>query len=313
MDDRRGFALAAALMVLALLSVLGAAAIQSMSIETRISAHDRDARVALYVAETALSEARYYASRGWGKIRPAGTATVEVETPLPPGLAWNTDRYRGFTLVDRGGAPFAILSHTDAATPPVLTLSVPGAPPQPGRFTLVRRIPASAVWSDPDLIVDDDPTNPWSASSPVNGWAGWTLWNADGDAFRVRASSTGPASAGPGLSVRLTVTLPAGVPTSGAGPYELSLNPWLRDAAAGATLPGDDQPTEPGWGRTIYLDAGHHDVLGSAAIETVEEDPGVYRLTATGRSGPSLRQVTLRVLLAGRADQRSRDWAVVAP
>ena len=75
MDSRRGFALAIALMILALLSVLGAAAVESLSIETRISAHDRDARAALYLAEAALGEAEH-AKLVW---RPQTTAELDLE------------------------------------------------------------------------------------------------------------------------------------------------------------------------------------------------------------------------------------------
>jgi type II secretory pathway pseudopilin PulG len=304
-DDHRGFALAATLMVLALLSVLGAAAIQSLSIETRISAHDRDARVALYVAETALGEARYYASRAWGKIRLVSPTEVVVDTPLAAGLSWEADRYRGFTLYDRLGASFDVTSHTDDVTPPILTLAVPGQPPADGRFSLVRLIPAAAQWSASELIADDDA---WAAASPLNCWAGWTLWNADGEAFRVDASSTGPATVGPGLSVRLRLAQ-----DPSPGPYQLTLNPWLRNLAAGVTLPGDGDAAQPGWDRSVHLDAAHRRELGSASVAAVEEAPGRYRLTATGSAGPSLRQVSLRVARSGCPDQRSRDWAVVAP
>lgn len=302
MDARRGFALAATLMILALLSVLGAAAVQSLTVETRISAHDRDARVALYLAGTALGEARYYASRGWGKIRGLGGGQAVVETPLPPGLRWEADSYAGFTLYDRRGRAFPVLAHTGGA-PPVLTLAAGADAPADGRFTLVRHVPDTAVWAAPHLTVDDDA---WAARSPLDAWAGWTLWNAEGQAVRVTASSTAPAALGAGLAVRLTLT---GDP--GAGPFRLAHHPWLRDLAAGAALPGDEDPAADGWSRAFDLPPRHE--VGSATVAAVVEGPGRYALTAVGVWGASLRAVRLRVTGAGLPEQHAADWAVVTP
>ncbi len=132
-----GFALAAAMMVLALLSILAMAAVQSTSLEVQISARDRDARAALYAAEAGLEEARYYAARGWGKLVPAtppalpNQASVTVDTALPPALSWGTDLYAGFTLVDARGQGFAVVANSDAPSPRITVAAPGGSPPHP--------------------------------------------------------------------------------------------------------------------------------------------------------------------------------------
>ena len=305
MGNRKGFALAAALMILALLSVLGAAAIQSTTVEVQLSAHDRDSRAALYAAQGALAEARYYAARGWGKVSRQGVNDALLETPLPPGLAWEADLYRDFTLVDRLGESFPVLSHTDDLAPPVLTLAVGAAPLTEGRFVLTRTVPeASTEWraADLDLAIND---NAWALQSPANCWQGWTLWNAAGTAFAVASSASGPATVGGGQALLLRL---ASDPRP--GPYTLSLNPWLRALAAGLALPGDaDAGTAP-WDREFSFDPARPGELGTAAVTAAAEGAGTYRVTAAGTLGASSAVASLRVRRAGLPDQTTRDWTV---
>ncbi|MHB8766738.1 MAG: PilX N-terminal domain-containing pilus assembly protein, partial [Deferrisomatales bacterium] len=132
----RGFALAAALMVLALLSVLGAAAIQSTTLEVKISAHDRDARAALYLAEAALEEARYQIARSWGGTERHAPNQVRVTAPAPaPAGFWDDQRYVGFTFVGDDGASFSITDHTPGPNPVV---TVDAGDPAVGLFTVSK-------------------------------------------------------------------------------------------------------------------------------------------------------------------------------
>ncbi len=303
MGSRSGFALAASLMVLALLSVLGAAAIQSTTVEVKISAHDRDARTALVLAEAALEEARYYAARAWGKIAsptpvPPSSVRVTVSTPLPPGTPWSTDLYRGFTLHDRAGRAFVVEENTGLPTP-AITLSAPGGVvPTEGRFFLVREIPSAAV-SGARLSVEDDT---WAVSSPPGTWAGWTLWDADGRAYRVVGSDRDLLSS----PARVLLDLSA---EPGPAPYRLGRNPWVAALASGAAPQGDAVSGTPdAWDRTFDLSSGAE--IGRAEVKAERVAPGEYRLVSVGRVGTSRGRAEARVHRAGLPTQRIADWKV---
>ncbi len=301
---RNGFALAAAMMVLALLSVLGAAAIQSTTLEVKISAHDRDARTALYVAQAALEEARYYAARSWGKVSAPtlvtpGTATVSVTTPLAPGLAWGSGLYAGFTLVDRLGTRYPVLDNGGTASPSLL-LDTAGRPdPAAGPFVLVREIPpANTTWDGARLVVAD---TPWATVSSVDTWAGWTLWNGDGDAFPVSASAVDLVA----TPAEVELSVPA---DPSPGPYTLTINPWVAALAGGLALPGDADADPAAWDRT-FSDAGGAP-LGTASVTAVSTAPGAYRITATGTTGTDWGRVEMQVKRAGWRSQTVGDWKV---
>lgn len=300
MAHQHGFALVAALMLLALLSVLSATALQSASVETQLSAGDRDSRLALYLAQASLREARYYAARGWGKMAAWGVNQVVVNTPPAPGLAWDTDLYRDFTLIDGTGAAFRLLSHSGTPLSPTLTVDTAAGSPVSGRFLLQRDIPA-ATWSAPYLVVEDDG---WAGRSPADAWKNWTLWSGSGEGLQVAGSSVCPAASGVGLALRLKLSRePA------TGPWVLSLNPWLRALAAGTPgLPGDADAGAPGWDRAFAGSGGA--ALGTGSVTASQETAGSYLLTATGRAGRRQRQMVARIVRAGRADQRFGDWAV---
>jgi type II secretory pathway pseudopilin PulG len=302
---QRGFALVAAMMVLALLSILGAAAIQSTTLEVKISARDQDARVALYLAESALEEARYYAARRWGKVSPHAAGQVQVATPSPPGLSWAGDRYTGFFLVDERGDRYRITSHTDMANP-IITVS--GGTPTPGPFTISRDGLAGA-WDGTRLVFGDDE---WALHSGPDTWRGWIVWNGSGQPFVVESSDTDLTTSP--MQVRLTI------PNPGAGPYSLSFHPWLAALAAGATsLPGDfDDPASPDrWDRVFYWAPNQELGRGRVTAEWIPPDPanpgpyqGTFKVAAGGEAGPSRREASFRVYGAGLPEQRIRDWHV---
>ncbi len=303
MGSRSGFALAASLMVLALLSVLGAAAIQSTTVEVKISAHDRDARTALVLAEAALEEARYYTARAWGKIAgptslPPSSVRVTVTTPLPPGTPWAADLYRGFTLHDRAGRAFTVEENTDLPAPRITVSAPGGVAPAEGRFFLVREIPSAAV-SGTRLSVGDDA---WAGNSPPGTWAGWTLWDADGVAYRVVGSDRDLLAS----PARVLLDLSA---EPGPAPYRLGRNPWVSALASGSAPLGDAVSGTPdAWDRAFALPSGAE--LGRAEVRAEGIGPGEYRLVSVGRVGTSRGRAEAQVHRAGLPTQRVADWKV---
>lgn len=301
MRTKGGFALAAAMMVLALLSVLGIAAVQSTTLEVQISAHDRDARAALYVAEAALEEARYYAARGWGKIEPGLPSQVRVATPTAgPADLWDGNRYAGFSLVDAAGATYLVQSHTDG---PNAVVTVAAGDPASGRFVVYRGIPNAA-----DLAVTWDGGSSelriqnatWAVGTSAGRWDGWVLWNANGQGFPVLNSGW----SGPPETVWLELS---GDPAP--GPFRLALNPWVAALAAGQRPPGDGNGATPAWDRT-FLDAGGNPA-GSASVAGTNLGPGRYQLFSTGVAAlQGRRAVSLMVTRAGLPEQRLGDWKV---
>lgn len=301
MRTKGGFALAAAMMVLALLSVLGIAAVQSTTLEVQISAHDRDARAALYVAEAALEEARYYAARGWGKIEPGLTGQVRVATPTAgPADLWDGNRYAGFTLVDAAGAAFSVQAHTDG---PNAVVTVTAGDPAPGRFVVYRGIPNAAdvavTWhaAPPSTLQVQNAT--WAAGTAAGRWNGWVLWNANGQAFAVGNSGwSGPPD---------TVWLELSVDPA-PGPFRLALNPWVAALTTGQRPPGDADGATPAWDRT-FIDAGGN-LAGNASVQGTYLGPGRYQLFSTGSAHQGRRAVSLVVSRAGLPEQRLGDWKV---
>jgi len=301
MKPNAGFALAAAMMVLALLSVLAIASTQSTTLETQISAHDRDARAALYVAEGALEEARYYAARGWGKMTGWLPNQVQVATPTAgPADFWDGNRYAGFTLVDATGASFGISSHSDG---PNAVVTLVAGDPAPGRFVVLRDIPdttdPTVTWDAgaQQLLVEDAT---WAAGTAAGRWDRWVLWNAANQGFTVRDS--GSTVAPDTVWLQLSAA-------PGAGPYRLALNPWVDALATGQHPPGDGDTTTAGWDRT-FLDAGGSPA-GQATVEAAAlVAAGRYELFSKGQLHNGHRAVSLAVTWVGLPEQRLGDWKV---
>ncbi|GAB4254869.1 MULTISPECIES: PilX N-terminal domain-containing pilus assembly protein [Deferrisoma] len=299
-SSRAGFALAATLMLLAILSLLGAAAIQSTTLEVQISARDRDAAAAAYVAEAGLEEARYYAARGWGKLgtaTPLGPGSVEVPvvTPIGPPAPWDalSCPYVGFTLYDAAGGAYLV---ADCGGPRDAARFVLGSatPPTGGRFVLARELPAPAVAGN--RVEVSDPA--WALVSPPGTWTGWTLWDASGASYRV-ADSENSLLAG-------TVTLVLDR-APGGGPYRMSLLPWAAALAAGTAPAGDADATTPAaWDRDFPVSGG----TGRASVTAEETAPGRYRLTSTGAVGPSRGLAQVEIRRAGLPDQTLGGWKV---
>jgi hypothetical protein len=303
--SERGFALAAAMMVLALLCVLGTSAVQSTTLEVQISSRDRDARAALYLAEAALDEARYYVARGWGKIEPAGPGRVRVTTPTPgPSDFWEGGRYAGFTLMDCSGASFLIQAHTGGF---LLEINVGGGDPAPGRFLVFREIPPVGAgetqvvgWDSfsSELRVEDAL---WATGSAPSAWNGWVLWNASRQGFPVLESGTYPAPA------TVWLTLPE---DPAPGPFRLARNPWAAALAAAQGVPGDQDPATPAWDRSFEDGEGNPAGTARVTAQSVPGEPGRFTLSSIGSGERSRRRVSLTLSRAGLPEQRLGDWKV---
>ena len=315
MQANRGFALVATMMVLALISVLSAMAIQSATLEVQISAHDRDARAALYVAEAALDEARYYASRGWGKVSPAAFSPPQAEldlaivTAFPPGFSLTDDRYIGFTLVDTAGRAFTI-NDNDATTPSVTVdtsgVTAAASGPSPGRFLLVRE-GISGTWDDgvKELTVADPV---WASATGLTPdvWRDWVLWDAASppNAYPVTASNVTVAN-------EVVLTVPSLPSAAALGTFRLAYHPWLAALATGTVPEGDTDGTNgPVWDR-VFVDGGGAE-LGRAGVEAqpVAGEPGSYTLTSQGGVGTRRHTVRLTVFRAGTPTQGTGDWVI---
>ena len=311
MQANRGFALAATMMVLALISVLGAMAIQSATLEVQISAHDRDARAALYVAEAALDEARYYVSRGWGKVTPGSFSPPQaqldltIDTAFPPGFALVDSRYVGFTLVDTAGRSFPVLDNSaTAVTVDTSAVASPDAAPAAGRFLLVRE-GISGLWDGTDTLTVADA--PWASASSSDTWAGWVLWDdaSPPNAYPVTASGVTLSD-----EVELTAATLSGSSGATLGPFRLAYHPWLAALEDGSTALGgdDDTASTDVWDR-VFLDSGGNE-LGRAGVRAVGTDPGSYTLISRGGVGNRHQTVRLTVLRAGSPTQGTGDWVI---
>lgn len=310
MGSTRGFALAATMMVLALLCVLGAMAMQSATLEVQISAHDRDARAALYVAEAALDEARYYVARGWGKVSPGlfsppqSLLDLTVTTAFPPGFSLATSRYTDFTLVDAAGRGFTVLDNSTGS----FTVDTTGvtAPPAAGRFRLLRE-GISGVWDDsPKQLTVADPV--WAAASGLTPdvWQGWLLWDSTSppNAYPVTASAVTVAG-------EVVLTVPSLSGAAASGTFSLTFHPWLHALTTGSVPEGDvDGANGAIWDRVFVDDAGQE--LGRAGVQALPLPgaAGSYTLLSRGGVGTRRHTVRLTVLRAGTATQGTGDWVI---
>jgi type II secretory pathway pseudopilin PulG len=249
--------LVAALMVLALLSILSVAAIATSTLEVKIAAHDRDAKQAFYLCEAALEKAKYEIVKGWGKgIGGAGTFTFDASTlPAVVQTWWTSNLWQNFTLVDRVGGRYQVTADDPASHGLTLDTS---AQPQDGRASLFYASSGPlTVAGEPaggnDLTV---PGAAWAA----NQWRGHYLVELGTNAvFDVVSNttdaltlSTPPSS--PGLSLYelqawraagSSLTLPPGIPNANWDASAFGSNLWyVRDSsdnvfgiasAAGAT------------------------------------------------------------------------------
>ncbi len=112
----RGMVLVAALMVLAMLSILAVAGVSTSTLEVKIAGHDRDAKQAFYLAEAGLIRAQYEVLKGWGKgTGGAGTFAFAAPLPaLPASLAWAANKWTNFQLQDERGVDCTVATNTVA-------------------------------------------------------------------------------------------------------------------------------------------------------------------------------------------------------
>ncbi|WP_025321363.1 pilus assembly PilX N-terminal domain-containing protein [Deferrisoma camini] len=300
-SSREGFALATTMMLLAILSMLGAAAIQSTTLEVQISARDRDARTAAYVAEAGLEEARYYVARGWGKLGAAtaaapGAVEVPALTPILPAVPWDSVSclYTGFTLYDASATAYAVQDCSGPRGAARFRLAAAAGTPAAGRFFLVREIPAATV-SGTDLEVTDPA---WAVVSPPGTWDGWVVWDADDRAYRVVTSDRN--------SVAGTVILRLDA-APGSGPYRMGRHPWIASLAAGTAPPGDaDSSSADTWDRDFPVSGG----TGRASVRAEAGGPGEYRVVSPSLVGRSRGLAQMVVRRTGLPEQAVTSWRV---
>ncbi len=300
-SSRGGFALAATMMLLAILSVLGAAALQSTTLEVQISAWDRDARTAAYVAEAGLEEARYYVARGWGKLGSAssagpGAVEVSVPTPILPAVPWDSGSclYTGFTLYDASATAYTVQDCSGQRGAARFRLAVAVGTPAEGRFFLVREIPAATV-SGTALEV---PAPDWAVASSPGTWDGWVVWDGGDRAYRVVASDRD--------SVAGTVILRLDA-SPGPGPYRMGRHPWIASLASGAAPPGDAAlASADTWDRDFPVAGG----TGRASVRAEASGPGEYRVVSPGLVGRSRGLAQMVVRRTGLPEQAVTSWRV---
>lgn len=136
--------LVAALMIMALLSVLCVAGIATSTLESTIAGNDRRAKQAFYLCEAGLEKAKYEILKGWGKVEtvsggPPYTITLDEDTMPDVVKGWWTvaDQWKNFTFVDSAGTEF-VVQGSSASSPYTLTVDGGAASlaPQMGRATL---------------------------------------------------------------------------------------------------------------------------------------------------------------------------------
>lgn len=134
--------LVAALLVMAMLSLLGIAGLATSTLEVKIAGHDRDAKQAFYLAEAGLLRAQYEIVRGAGQGvggGPAGgpyTFAWDAEPSVVGG--WAADKWVNFALVDGRGVECTILAHASGGSFDVTQCLGP-LQPAAGRASLYYR------------------------------------------------------------------------------------------------------------------------------------------------------------------------------
>lgn len=141
-----GVVLVAAMLLLALLSLLAVAGIGTSTLEVKISGHDRDAKQAFYLCEAGLENGKYKALNGWGKGDGGGvfpnftfdfdSATLPAAIKLGSGtvFTWAADKWVNFTLVDERGLEYTINTNDSGGLGHYLITNCigPSTPPNDG-------------------------------------------------------------------------------------------------------------------------------------------------------------------------------------
>jgi len=119
-----GMVMVAAMMVLALLSLLAVSGIGTATLEVQIAAQDRNAKQAFYLAESGMEVAKFEILRGWGKGVGSGAAPNfqvdldandmpdETQASSSANSAWSDGKWEKFSLQDSTGRKYEITSNT---------------------------------------------------------------------------------------------------------------------------------------------------------------------------------------------------------
>jgi len=142
-------ALVTSMVILAVLAILAAAGIATSTLEVRIAAHDRDAKQAFYLCEAGLERAKFELIRGWGSGTGGGTFpnfTFQFDDATMPDILktsgsavdWGStsDKWAGFTLVDRTGTRYQIVANSGAGSYGITDCIGPTVQPADGRASV---------------------------------------------------------------------------------------------------------------------------------------------------------------------------------
>ncbi len=162
----------------------------------------------------------------------------------------------------------------------------------------MRTIPGG-TWDGVQLAVPDAA---WASVSGSDTWREWTLWDADGGAREVLASSVTALTVPPSVLLQLAAA-------PGPGPYTLAVNPWLSALAGGQAPAGDAVPGTSGvWDRSF--DDGAGQTVGTASVTAARTGAGTFELRSRGRTETAAREVSLVIRRAGLATQQIASWKV---
>lgn len=123
-----GMVLVAAMLIMALLSILALAGVGTSTLEVKIAAQDRNSKQTFYLCEAAMEMAKFEINRGWGKPSVAGTSpnfTLTIQADDMPAAALTgsgkstaceDDKWENFTLEDNIGSHYTIENNTCGGT-----------------------------------------------------------------------------------------------------------------------------------------------------------------------------------------------------
>ena len=271
-----GMVLVAALLVMALLSVLCVAGISSSSLEVKISGHDRDAKQSFYLCEAGLEKVKYEVYKGWGKGTGGGTfpsfsfqfdaATMPDPVKSGGSIGWGTvsDKWQNFTLVDPRGFQYTIQANNTSYG--ITQCQGPAEAPMDGRASLFFADDANAfsgngVAGAGQMLVAG---TPWAGGE----WSGYVLRDSAAAQFLVTGNTNN--------TLFLT-----GTPADGAFTI-------LRAVGADLGTPGTyrftfyvdpDTANRPGAPNSLWLTNGY--TFGNGLWYLRDSQGRMYRITAT--------------------------------
>jgi hypothetical protein len=182
--------LVAALLVMAMLSLLGIAGLATSTLEVKIAGHDRDAKQAFYLAEAGLLRAQYEIVRGSGQGTgggPAGgpyTFAWDAEPSVVGG--WAADKWVNFVLVDGRGVECTILAHASGGSFDITQCLGP-LQPAAGRASLYYR--NNGVALSAAGVAGPNSMSVAGATWALDVWGGFRLRDSGGALYEITGNT----------------------------------------------------------------------------------------------------------------------------